>query len=199
MREKILVGATDLFKQFGIRSVTMDDVAREVSVSKKTIYQHFSNKKELVNASTKRHLDEEINEFLKYEKEANDAIHELVLVTQCMRKHFKTMNPSLLLDMKKYYSDAWNKYLDFKKLIKENIKQNLIKGVEEGSFRSDINPEILSIMRTEQVQAVFDPKLYPLEKYSFTEIQLSIFDHFVYGLLTEKGRMKYLNYLNNLS
>ena len=186
--------------RYGIRSVTMDDVARQSSVSKKTIYQYFQNKDALVLAVAVAHFESEKEEFLGLEKEAVDAVHELILVSQCLRKHVFKMNPSLLFDMKKYHGSSWDAYLDFKhQTIRGHIVRNIERGKNEGLFRSELDAEIISIIRVEQVQTVFNPSIFPPSKYDFRTVQLQIMDHFVNGLLTDEGRIKYKEYTNEKS
>ena len=194
-KEKIVEEAEALFLRLGIRSVTMDDVAKESSMSKKTLYQYFDNKDGLVSEVAINHFKQETEEFEEIQGIALDAIHEILLVTQCLRKHVFKMNPSLLLDMQKYHGAAWDAYLKFKHTtIRGNIKSNIERGIREGYFRIEINPEILSILRVEQVQLVFNPKIFPREEFDFPTVQLQLVDHFINGLLTDKGRKKYEEY-----
>lgn len=194
-KEKILRAAEELFIQYGIRSVTMDDVARDASMSKKTLYQYFDNKDSLVIEVAKYHIEAETSEFQEITNQAKDAIHDMLLVSQCLRKHVFRMNPSLLFDMQKYHGKAWDEYLKFKhSTIRGHIKKNIDQGIEEGYFRSEIDSEILSTLRVEQVQLAFNSKIFPTDKFDFAAIQLQILDHFIHGLLTDKGRIKYEEY-----
>jgi len=194
-KDKILGSAEELFIRYGIRSVTMDDVARDASMSKKTLYQYFENKDSLVNEVVKKHFENEANEFEEINDKAENAIHEMMLVSQCLRKHVFRMNPSLLYDMQKYHGAAWDEYLKFKHtIIRGRIEDNIRKGIEEGCFREESDPEILSILRVEQVQLVFNSKIFPNDKFDFRTVQLQIMDHFVNGLLTDEGRKKYEEY-----
>jgi TetR/AcrR family transcriptional regulator, cholesterol catabolism regulator len=194
-KDKILKAAEELFIRYGIRSVTMDDVARDASMSKKTLYQFFDNKDSLVFDVAMNHFEQEAREFEEITNQANDAIHEVLLTSQCLRKHVFRMNPSLLFDMQKYHGKAWDEYLKFKNsTIRGLIKKNIDQGMHEGYFRSGLDSEILSTLRVEQVQLAFDPKIFPTDKFDFTELQLQILSHFIHGLLTDKGRIKYEEY-----
>ena len=197
-KEKIIASAEELFMQYGIRSVTMDDVARQSSMSKKTIYQYFDNKDSLVLAVAVGHFEREKTEFLDIESESLNAVHELILVTQCIRKHVFKMNPSLLFDMQKYHGSSWDSYLRFKhETIRGHIARNIERGKKEGLFREELDAEVLSIFRVEQVQMVFDPSIFPTDKFDFRVVQLQIMDHFVNGLLTDKGRKTYQEFTEN--
>ncbi len=196
-KEKILSSAEGLFIQYGIRSVTMDDVAREASMSKKTLYQYFDNKDGLVSEVALNHFDKEAKEFEEIYDVATDSIHEILLVSQCLRKHVFKLNPSLLYDMQKYHGKAWDNYLEFKQsTIRGHIERNIERGKKEGYFREELDAKVLSILRVEGVQLVFNPKIFPRGEFDFASVQIQILDHFVHGLLTDKGRKKYEEYIN---
>lgn len=196
-KQKILNSAEELFIQYGIRSVTMDDVAREASMSKKTLYQYFDNKDGLVSEVALNHFEKETKEFEEIYGQSNDSIHEILLVSQCLRKHVFRMNPSLLYDMQKYHGRAWDNYLEFKhSTIRGHIERNIERGKAEGYFREELDAKVLSILRVEGVQLVFNTKIFPRGEFDFPSVQLQILDHFVHGLLTDKGRKKYEEYIN---
>lgn len=197
-KEKIQASAQELFIQYGIRSVTMDDVARATSMSKKTLYQYFENKNALVSEVAKNHFEQDQKEFMEIETGAHDAVDEILKVSKCLRRHIFRMNPSLLYDMQKYHGSVWEIYLKFKQTtIQGHIQRNIERGQSEGYFRKEIDAKIMSICRVEQVQLVFDPKIFPTNKFDFREIQIQIFDHFIHGLFTDKGRKKYEAYNTN--
>ncbi len=195
VRQRIIEGAMRLFNQYGVRSVTMDDVAREVSMSKKTLYQYFTNKDGLVTAAAKSHIDMEKREYAQIAGTAENAIDELRQIADCMRKDMSDMNPSLLFDLQKFHREAWDTFLDFKdEFIRGNIEDNLKRGIKEGYYRDDIDVRILSKFRVEQVQMIFDPRIFSAEEYNFLEVQMQLYHHFVCGLLTHKGRQLFNDY-----
>lgn len=197
IKEKILAQSTDLFLRYGIRSVTMDTIAKELGISKKTIYQYFKDKNEIVETITRLYLENEKALFCKIKQSSNDSIEELVNVTRCLRETMANMNPSLLYDLKKYHYKAWNMFLEYKEnVFKESIKSSIQKGIEEGNFRPEINPDIIAIMRFEQVQMAFDSDIFPVNRFDFREVQMQLFMHFVFGIVTEKGKEKYIKYLH---
>ncbi len=198
MKEKILEGATKLFFRYGIRSVTMDEIASALAVSKKTIYQFFKNKDELVTSVSENHLNLEKEEYSLIEQNSVDAIDEMCKVSVCFRRHMSETHPKILFEIKKYHSDAWNCYTQFKnEFIKGHIKRNILRGIEEGHYRKEINVDILSTFRVEEVELIFDETKFPRNTYDFTEVQMQLLEHFLYGLFTDKGRKQYLIYLNH--
>ncbi|WP_370086194.1 TetR/AcrR family transcriptional regulator [Ekhidna sp.] len=195
-KEKILSSAEELFIQYGIRSVTMDDVARAASMSKKTLYQYFDNKDGLVTEVALNHFKKEAAEFEEISKQAKDAVHEVLLVSQCLRQHVFRMNPSLLFDMQKYHGRAWDEYLEFKhEIIRGNIERNIERGKKEGYFRQEVDARVMAILRVEVVQLMFNTKAFPRDTFDMQTIGLQILDHFIHGLFTDAGRKKYEEYL----
>lgn len=197
---KILKGTEELFMKYGVRSVTMDNVANHLGVSKKTLYQFFKDKDELVFSVTEAHIEKDREQLISIAKEAGNAVEELVKLSTCLRQNLRDMNPSLLFDLQKYHHSAWNLWLEYKNhYIKDSIVRSLNQGKEEGFFRTEANTEILAISRLETIQLAFDPAIFPPAKYSITEVQMQLFEHFVYGVLTDKGRKLYQKYKEKLS
>jgi TetR/AcrR family transcriptional regulator, cholesterol catabolism regulator len=195
VKEKILNGAGELFVKYGVRSISMDDIARHLSVSKKTLYQHFADKEDLVTQASEAHISYSKTQYQNLSTKAENAIDELAKISIYMRKEMVNMNPALLFDLKKYHPNAWAAWLDHKnKFIRESVVRNIEQGIQEGYFRPDINPDVMAAIRIEQISIAFDDRIFPHDKFSLTEVQLQIFDHFVYGLCTEKGKQLYLNY-----
>ena len=192
-RDKILKGAEGLFTKYGVRSISMDDIARHLSVSKKTLYQHFTDKEDIVTLVFESVLSERRKEFEAIHETAENAIDELAKLSVCLKKNVDEINPSLLFDLQKYYPKAWAVWLEFKRMcIYDSIKKNLDQGIAEGFYRPEINTEILSIVRMALIETAFDDKTFSHDKFKMTEVQMQIFEHFVYGILTEKGKKQYL-------
>jgi AcrR family transcriptional regulator len=195
IKERIRKGAEDLFMRYGVRSISMDDIARHLSVSKKTLYQHFADKEDMVTMTCKAHLDRHEQEFQTIRKTARNAIEELAQLSVCLKRNMQDMNPSLLFDLQKYHPKAWSVWLNHKnKFIRESVVRNLKQGIAEGYFRPEIDPEVIAAVRLEMVQLAFNEEIFPRERFRMPEVQMQIFDHFVFGLLTEKGRKLYLKY-----
>jgi AcrR family transcriptional regulator len=200
IKAKILKGAEDLFTKYGVRSISMDDIARHLSVSKKTLYQHFTDKEDIVTMTCKAHLDRNNKEFDQVRDNARNAIEELANLSMCLKRNMQDMNPSLLFDLQKYHPRAWGVWLEHKnKTIRESVVRNIRQGVEEGYYRPEINAEVIAAMRLELVQMAFDEDVFPRERFSLPDVQMEIFDHFVYGLVTEKGRKLYQKYKENVN
>jgi len=195
MKEKIAVRASELMMQFGIRTVTMDDISKDLGISKKTIYQYFKDKKELVNTITSIHLNLEKGRFEGTAQDSENSVHELIMVSQCLRESMKDMKMSLMNELQKFYPESWQMYEDFKKgVMLETITGVILRGQKEGLFRSEVDPHLIAVMRIEQVQSFIMRNLFPKENYSLYEVQMQLFDHFIHGLFTIEGHQLFNQY-----
>lgn len=192
IKYKILKGAEELFMRYGVRSISMDDIARHLGVSKKTLYQHFADKDELVLLVSRSHLERNIAQFDGIRDESKNPIEELARISVCMKFNMEAMNPSLLFDLQKFHPKAWSEWINFKgKYLRDSIVRNLNQGIADGYIRADVNPEVMAAMRIELVQVAFNNDIFPPNRFRLAEVQEQIFDHFVFGLVTEKGRKLY--------
>ncbi|MFN3382861.1 TetR/AcrR family transcriptional regulator [Runella zeae] len=195
MRERILEKAQELFFRFGVKSVTMDDIARELGISKKTIYQHFEDKNSMVCAGVKHHF--ECDHFISEQihNEAPNPIAEAVMGAEMMRQTMSGLNPSAIFDIKKYYPQAWDMFSQYKKgFVLDLIRRNLNKGIEMGLYRADINIEVIARLRLEQIEMGLDPYIFPLGQFNPLETQLELLDHFLRGIVTDEGLILYEEY-----
>ncbi|MBN8649957.1 MAG: TetR/AcrR family transcriptional regulator [Cytophagales bacterium] len=196
--DKILEGAEALFMKYGIRSVTMDDIARHLAVSKKTLYQHFADKDELVYKMSEKFLDRAFNQYDEISRSSKNSIEELSKISVCMKLDMENMNPSMLFDLQKYHTKAWNLWNEHKgKVISESVMRNITKGIEDGYFRAEVNPEIMALIRVALIENAFNGDVFPRERFSLIDVQLQLFELFVHGLCTEKGKKLYQKYKEN--
>ena len=173
----------------------MDDISHRLGISKKTLYENFDDKNDLVNQVTAMLLDERMKEYTAATEASSNAIEELFSTAKLMRKHFGELNPALMYDLQKYHPDGWALFLKHENdVVYHSVIDNLERGVTECYFREDIDVNVLAKMRVEQIHLSFDERLYPKDKFDFTEVQIQLFDHFVHGVLTESGLELYKNY-----
>lgn len=189
-KTKITEKAHEQFMRYGIKSITMDDIARTLAISKKTLYQHFQDKDSLVYAVCEAHLESHNHEMCCIVSQASSAIDEMALLSEFIKNKITEMHPSVLHDIRKYHPRSWDLFVQHREsCIVNSIIFNLKRGVEEGVYRPDINVEILARLRLEQIQLSFDPEIFPPARYRFPDIQIQFFEHFLYGLLSNHGRV----------
>ncbi len=200
IKEKILKGSEGLFMKYGVRSISMDDLARHLSVSKKTLYQYFADKDELVTMMAKNFLEEDKRQYQNITAISKNAIDELSRISVLMKQTLEEMNPSLLFDLQKFHPKAWTLWQDFKeKFIQQSMVRNLKQGIEEGYFRSEINPGIIAVARLVMIESSFNDQVFPKERFNFLEVNWQVFDFFVHGMCTDKGKKLYQKYRSEIT
>ena len=199
IKDRILKGAEELFIRYSVRSVTMEEIARHLGISKKTLYQHFADKDDIVSLATEQHINKRCGEFDDIQKKSKDAIQEMVLLSSRMRENMKNANPSMLYDIQKYHPKAWKAWIEYRnKFIRSSMERNLNEGIEQGYYRANINPHIIATIRMEMIQIGFDEQVFPRDEFNTSEVQMQLLDHFTHGILTEKGLKKYNKYQEEL-
>ena len=130
--------------QYGLRSVTMDEIAVQLGVSKKTLYQYYADKDELVDAVIIDVLGTNRDNCIKDRSMAKNAIHEVFLAIDMMQEMFQDMNPSVLFELERYYPKAFEKFIQHKySFLYKVLTENIERGIEEELYRNDFDTEIL--------------------------------------------------------
>ena len=198
--KRIFQQAHLLFMQYGLKSVSMDDIANKIGISKKTIYQFYADKEALVAQVVKQITT---NNQLQCDNDicnSENAIHEIILAMDQMSKLFETMNPSILFDLQKYYPQAFKFFQAHKNdYVYGKIKQNITRGIKEGLYRSDLNLEIVSRYRVESIVIAFNPEFQSLVKSNLVSIAQELSTFFLYGVVNEKGYKLINKYTKNRS
>lgn len=188
MENRILFKARDLMTRHGVKHVTMDDIATQLGISKKTIYQFYKDKDALVMAVVNFELEEQSLKCQRTQDMAENAVHEMFMILEDIQQMFKNMNPMTMNELAKYYPEAYLRIQNHKdEFMHQIIKTNLIKGIEQGVYRKEIDPEILSIYRLETSFVPFNPQLYPYSKFDIGKVTLQIIENFIYGVMSLKG------------
>ncbi len=181
--------ATEQFSRYGVRTVTMEDLARMAGVSKKTIYQEFADKKDLVNEAFQKILEQDRSKLAFIVENEDGVIEHLVKTSKMMRERLQNMNPMAIMEIQKYFPESWKMFEDFKANVIMNDLVNVIeKGKQLGYFRAEIDSEILAKVRVNQITSAFDPSNFTNPEYNLAEEQMVLLDHFLHGIFTEKGR-----------
>lgn len=187
-KERIACKAEELFMQYGIRSVSMDDIANNLGMSKKTLYQYFADKDELVEAVVDSHINIVQGDCINCRNGAKDAIHEIFLTMDHIMEEFTNMNPMLLYDLEKFHFKAFQRFREYKdKFLLQIIHNNIEWGIKEELYRTDLNIDILSKYRIESMMIPFNVSVFSPGKYNLANTSQCIIENFTYGLATIKG------------
>ncbi|MBW8685962.1 TetR/AcrR family transcriptional regulator [Chitinophaga sp. B61] len=185
-----------MFRMYGIKSVTMFDISRESGVSKKTVYEHFKDKEELVQEGMRFMLNGHEQHLEDFRQQSANAIEELLKEVKFMEDMGNTINPVMLYEMQKYHPAIWQEVEVFKKehLVRA-ITTNLERGIQEGIYRNDLKLDIMAHMRLLQLETVFQPALFPATQFNMHEVIREITAHFLLGITTTKGRKVAAGYI----
>jgi TetR/AcrR family transcriptional regulator, cholesterol catabolism regulator len=193
--ERIKQKAHSLVMQYGIRSVSMDDIATALGMSKKTIYQYFADKDELVEAVIVDTIKENQDCCMADKSKAKDAVHEVFLAIEMVQEMFQNMNPTVVYDMEKFHPKAYNHFLQHKyNFLYKVIKENIERGIKEELYRADIDVDVMVKVRLECMMLAFNQQLFPKGKYSFVYVETQLTEHFLFGLASQKGHKLILKY-----
>lgn len=197
MKTKILEKATDLFLNLGFKSVTMDDLAREMGISKKTIYSHFENKTHLVEEST-LNLFNTISQGIDYICSlGKNPIQELYEIKKFAMLHLKDEKSSPQYQLQKYYPKIHETIrLKQFEVMRECVVDNVKRGVSMSIYRENLNIDFISRIYFSGVTSIKDQKLFPIQKFPITALMDEYLEYHLRGIVTPKGR-KILNSIIN--
>jgi AcrR family transcriptional regulator len=188
-----------LYMKYGIKSVTMDDVARELGISKKTLYQYVIDKNDLVGKFIDLEIDIRTKEIYDCIKTGFNAIEELFELTTFMIRITREHNPATEYDLKKYYPVHYQKIIETRRTgIFNFILQNLKKGQNEGLYRDDLNEEIIAKLYLARSESIHLNDLYSIEEFTSSEIQTELLRYHIRGIASEKGIIALENKIKDL-
>jgi AcrR family transcriptional regulator len=175
----------------------MFDIARECGISKKTVYEHFTDKEELVQTGIQTLLDGIMEQMRSCREQAGNAIDELIMETQNIVTLARTINPVMMYEVQKYHPQTGIKVEQFKRDgVLQHIKENLERGISEGLYRSNLSMDIIARMRQLQMESAFDPAQYPAAEFNMQEVLNEITANFIMGIATLKGHKLASQYLH---
>jgi AcrR family transcriptional regulator len=173
--QELLKKAKDVFMRCGLKSVTMDDVSRELGISKKTLYQHVSDKSDLIMKSVEEDLTENKSRVEEVMMKDQNAIEQLLEVNKVVSEKMKQMHPSIIFDMQKYYPEAWSLIAEHRqKFVVEIIQRNLELGIKEGLYRQDINVKLIARLYTSKMEIMTNEMLFHPSEFN----QEAVFQEF---------------------
>ncbi|MGB0930052.1 MAG: TetR/AcrR family transcriptional regulator [Chitinophagales bacterium] len=186
--QKIIQTANKHFTKYGIRSVSMDDIARELGMSKKTIYEKVGNKEELVKKVMEFHIELDCELIVELQKKQGNAIDEMLGIADFVIQELSDMNPSVIYDLKKYYRSIWEMMETHRHThIHSNILRNLQNGIKQGLYRENIRPELIAHFYTGIIHVFTEGDFLEQQKYTVAESYIEAFKYHIYGIASEKG------------
>ena len=196
VKDRILEKATDLFMRYGIRSITMDEIAAQLAISKKTIYQFFTDKDEIVEAVVNQEIHKNEEECEGFRLNAENALHEIFLALEEMEEMMKSMNPLIMYDLEKHHPKSYKKFRNHKyQYMYAMVKDNIERGIQEENYRPEINADIVAKHRIESAFMSFNQDLFPHNRYKISETCYELAILFLHSITTPKGKKLIDKYL----
>jgi AcrR family transcriptional regulator len=200
--QDILDGAIQMFGRIGIRSVSMDDIAQELKISKKTIYVYFKNKEELIAAMLKHKLQCDLDNYrIQSSNDNANAIDVLLNVSESVCKNTKETNHSQVFELKKYYPEQFCEFWASKReSILQRIKENINQGIAQNLFREDLDVALIANLYVRRLEDFSTAKEDLLQDYTFEQIFKTMFESHIRGISNANGiayfekKKKELNY-----
>jgi len=189
-----------LFQKFGIKSVSMDDIARDCGISKKTLYESVKDKRELVEKVLSFEFNKESNAPHNIDFEGKNAIDVLFVVYQGAIHFFKDFNMSMEYDLQKYYPDLYT--ITTKKRrehIYKKMVMNMKQGIEEGFFRDDFNIDIIAKLHVMKIEGLMQTDIFEEADYTIVEIFKELFTHHFMAIANEKGKKAFYKKLKEIN
>ena len=188
VKDRIKQKAEELFRKYGVKSVTMDEIASQLGVSKKTIYQFFKDKDELVDAVIAGIIDFN-QQRCDYDRlKATNPIHELFLAMEMIKELFENMNPSIMYDLERNHPKAFQRIVKHKhEYLYDILIDNMERGIAEGLYREDITPDIIAKLRLETMMLSFNQDLFPRNKYQAADVEQQLLVYYLFGIASLKG------------
>lgn len=195
-REKLVKTASELFRRLGFRSVSMDDIARQLGMSKKTVYQIVENKDALVELVMEKENDCDMLVMQKNHEDSRDAIDEFLRNSRYFIRELRSVSPAAMHDLQKYYPDLLNqKSIAHNKEFLRSIADNLERGMEEGLYRSDLDVEVIANFYVGMVTTIVNTAVFPAQDRSLADIVRQHSYYHFNGITNQFGRQRVEEYL----
>ena len=189
---KFLEQVSDLFFRLGLKSVTMDDIARHLGISKKTLYNQVSNKSELVSKIMMAHIEHDKCCIRDLRTESENAIDALLYITRHLKSNSANISPTVIFDLQKYYPATWQQFLDYKNsFLYDMILENIQRGLKEGLYRNNIHPPLIAKFYTSWLDRFAENLAHFHPEISFLELHREHMKYHIHGIASDKG-IKYL-------
>lgn len=186
---ELLAKSREMFMRCGVKTLTMDDIAKEMGMSKKTIYQFVSNKSELVKLTVEDYLDEEKHQLAQILSGTGNSVEEMIEMVAYFLNILREFNATVLYDLQKHYPETWQTLNEYRfQYIHNLLVQNLTAGIKQGDYRADLNADIVSKIYLSAIEVLYNQTLFPTHKFPFIKIYREFLNYHLYGILTEKGK-----------
>ncbi len=201
LTSEIILRAKNLYIQFGVKAVTMDDLAKGIGISKKTLYEQIPNKASLIDQMIHLHIKEEKKAINQIKSQSQHAVEEMILIARYVIQMLKQVSPNIVFEIKKYYWESWKK---LEKLNNEHVLQvihlNLKSGIEQGFYRADLPVEIIARHYVTLISSIVNQEVFPSNIFTMDKIFKETMLYHLRGITTPYGWelcLKHFSQLDN--
>lgn len=191
MEEKkleIMERASAVFMKYGLKSVTMDDLARELGISKKTIYKYFQDKTDMINSIIRLKLDMDKALCINCQQNSENAIDDLIHVSRQVIENIGNINPAVFYDLKRYYPEAWQIMQDHKwGFVLNMTRENIDRGIKEGIYRENLDTEVVARLYVGITDIILNGEIFPWPEFKFESVFREFIRFQIRGMANEKG------------
>jgi TetR/AcrR family transcriptional regulator, cholesterol catabolism regulator len=175
--------------RYGIRSITMDEIAAQLGISKKTIYQYFTDKDEMVEGVVDNHIRDNEEKCKLFKRQSENAIQEIFIAVDETEEMLKVMNPLIMYDLEKHHPQSHRKFRDhIYRFMYQMVKENLQRGIAEELYRPELNLDIVAKHRLESAFMCFNQDVFPHNRYKISDVCRELAMLYVQGVATQKGK-----------
>lgn len=186
--KEILQQSAEIFGRYGIKSITMDELSRQLGISKKTLYQYFHDKNDLVDKTIGLMIERNNCNMRSIMQKNMNAVEEMFEVYRYVGERVRSHNQSLEFDLQRYYPQIYRTMRDMhRSKTLEAIKNNLAKGIQEGYYRVDINIDIIAKLNLLRMEYFMQTDLISMEELHSNEFFHEVFKYHIYGVISAKG------------
>lgn len=185
---RILLTAKSDFMRFGFKSISMDDLAERCGVSKKTLYENFSSKETLINATLALHFDDHVKQLDQVRNSSKNAVDELLGQFDIVSNDLQSLKAGVLYELEKYYHNSWKIFEEFRSSkVTKYCLQNLERGKREGLYRRNINNRVILYLYLHNIDAVMHEERGVLDEVPIYLRFKETLSYHLHGILNAKG------------
>lgn len=194
-KDKIIQSSEDLFLRYGIKSISMDDIARHLGISKKTLYQHVENKRDLISQVLTSSFEVDKHEMSIINGKAQNAIEEIVEIAKYTLQILRRVSPTVIFDLQKYYKQTYTLWQEMHStFVKQSIQANIEWGIKDGLYRENLNPDIIAKLYVGKTLLVIDQELFPPNEYNKETLFTQYIIYHLHGIASKAGLKKLSKY-----
>lgn len=182
--------------RFGIKSITMDDISRELGISKKTLYQYVANKSDLIEQLFRQQAEQEKEVMRRIHLQSANAIDELLKIARYVMEQLRQLSATTVYDLQKYYPESWKQLESLhQRHVYTIMKENLERGIREGVYRSNVNLDIVAKLCVGKSSLIADDGLFPSRDYNMSQLYREYINYHIHGIASPKGLQVLEKYL----